>query len=197
MDVSENPELRNKAPASLTIIGSPINAELAPDAINWMAQSGNHEPTYLYVGPSYPGAGRRILPGEVPALYFAKAPLETRRDVTQALPAEHIRSTLQRVFVEFLLAKNRYLYRGNLIDPTAVTCPLITVAGEWDRICPEPQTHFAHEIMPNAERGKAITIARTGHYHLVANTVLNRVVAPQLAKIIRSRASSRTLEHAA
>ena len=53
----QNPAFKGREPASLTVIGSPINAQLAPSTINKMAASTISDPPYVMVGPYFAGAG--------------------------------------------------------------------------------------------------------------------------------------------
>ena len=175
--------------ASLTVIGSPINPALAPDSMNWMAKWSFGDPPFIRVGPSYPGAGRLILPGTIPKLMFEKAPADSRAHMRpQALPAEHIRDTMGRVFRDYLLPRGKYPFKGNIVRTEAITCHVQTFAGKLDRICPPPQTHHLHRMTPNAASHVKETIDEAGHYKLVGIEVLEQRIAPAIAKLMATRA---------
>jgi len=181
----QNPSDKAAAPASLTVIGSPINAEIAPGFLSRLATTTYGEPPSIRVGPHYPGAGRDILPGHVPALYFESEP-EVGKLIRQALPAEHIHDTLERVFRGYWLPKGTYRFHDQKVDPSAITCPVLTFAGAKDDICPPPQPHDLHRLTPNAKTHSQETLPHTTHRGLISSHALTETIVPRIVAVTQS-----------
>ena len=83
------------------------------------------------------------------------------------LHADYYLETVDRVFMRHLLAKSELTWRGEKVDPTAVTrTGLMTVEGERDDICGLGQTMAAHDLCSNVptSRHRHHLQLGVGHY---------------------------------
>jgi polyhydroxyalkanoate depolymerase len=141
------------------------------------------------------GAGRRVYPGFVQLTAFASMnigrhisqhvtlfhDLATGEDAEAQvistfydeyfavldLHADYYLQTVDRVFMRHLLPKGELTWRGQKVDPSAITrTGLMTVEGERDDICGLGQTMAAHELCSNvpAQRHAHHLQLGVGHY---------------------------------
>jgi poly-beta-hydroxyalkanoate depolymerase len=156
----------------------------------WMYQNPEFkgkEPPYIMVGPYWPGAGHLVFPGAVSKMFMQKEGIPKKILIdadNQSMPAEHVRDTQNRVFRQFLLAKEKYEFRGRRVDTHAITCPVHTFAGELDDIVRPAQTHDLHRLTPNASSRVCRTIAGTDHYDLVGRRTLTEDIIPIIKQSI-------------
>jgi polyhydroxyalkanoate depolymerase len=141
------------------------------------------------------GAGRRVYPGFLQVSAFAS--MNIGRHVSQHLTlfqnlaegkdeeahdivsfydeyfavldlhADYYLETVDRVFMRHLLPKSELTWRGEKVDPTAVTrTGLMTVEGERDDICGLGQTMAAHDLCGNVptSRHRHHLQLGVGHY---------------------------------
>src|ERR671920_2482856 len=122
----------------------------------------------------YPGAGRRVYPGVTQLTAFMSmnprrhlgahlgmyramvAGDEATAAATRAfydeygavmdVPAEFYLETLRRIFMEHHLPTGQFVWRGQQVDPAAITrTALLTVEGGNDDMCTPGQTSAAHD----------------------------------------------------
>ena len=135
----------------------------------------------------YPGAGRQVYPGFLQltafmsmnagrhagafANLFADLVAQNNDVATKTeefyreyfavldLAAEFYLDTVQQVFQEYLLARGKLHWRGELVDPSAIRrTVLLTVEGEHDDICGIGQTAAAQDLCSK------ISLARRSHH---------------------------------
>ena len=81
------------------------------------------------------------------------------------LPAEFYLETVRNVFQECRLARGTLEYRGEKVDPGAITrTAVLTVEGEKDDICSVGQTSAALALCPNAPQKRNYVQPGAGHY---------------------------------
>ncbi|MDE1901455.1 MAG: hypothetical protein KGI37_07420 [Alphaproteobacteria bacterium] len=181
---AQRPELREAAPASLTVISSPIDASRKPLAsINWMATHSVGRPLAIPAGWAYPGRGRMILPGAIMKLMFKHAPDEPKTAFpVQALSDQFIGDTLEGVFRQFLLARGKDVYRGEVIDPAQYKGFVSVFMGARDKICTPRQTDALLDLTPNAAGHFSYTHPGGTHYGMLEYGVAAAIIAPSVAK---------------
>jgi polyhydroxyalkanoate depolymerase len=87
------------------------------------------------------------------------------------MTAEFYLETVERVFQQYLLARNELDWRGRRVDPRAIRrTALFTVEGERDDICSIGQTVAAHDLCSSLRpyRKKHYMQAGVGHYGVFA-----------------------------
>jgi poly(3-hydroxybutyrate) depolymerase len=157
----------------------------------------------------YAGAGRRVYPGIVQLTAFMSmnpkrhlsAHGQLYRDLvagnieraaaTRAfydeygavmdVPAEFYLETVGRIFQEHQLPKGRFTWRGQPVDPGAITrTALLTVEGENDDICSPGQTSAAHELCTGIppEHKQHHLQAGVGHYGVFSGSRWEAEVYP-------------------
>ena len=163
----------------------------------------------------FKGAGRRVYPGFVQLTAFMNMNLgrhlkahyglyrdlvagETERaQVTKAfydeygavmdLPAEFYLETVERVFKEHLLARGELVWRGQRVDPGAITrTALLTVEGANDDICSPGQTEAAHDLctgVPDDSKRHHLQPG-VGHYGVFSGSRWDREIYPVVRSFI-------------
>ncbi|TFV82792.1 polyhydroxyalkanoate depolymerase [Blastococcus sp. CT_GayMR20] len=163
------------------------------------------------------GAGRRVYPGVVQLTAFMSmnpkrhlsAHAQLYRDLvagnteraaaTRAfydeygavmdVPAEFYLETVGRIFQEHQLPTGRLTWRGQRVDPGAITrTALLTVEGENDDICSPGQTVAAHELCTGipAEHKQHHLQAGVGHYGVFSGSRWEAGVYPVVRRFIGS-----------
>ncbi|MGY1988025.1 polyhydroxyalkanoate depolymerase [Blastococcus sp. SYSU DS0669] len=160
-----------------------INTRAATKPLSWFERR-----VVDTVPKGYAGAGRRVYPGFVQLTAFMSmhpirhlsahgrlyrdlvAGNTERAAATRAfydeygavmdVPAEFYLETVGRVFQEHALPTGRLSWRGQRVDPRAISrTALLTVEGENDDICSPGQTVAAHELCSGIPQEKK-------HHHL-------------------------------
>ncbi len=81
------------------------------------------------------------------------------------MPGEFYLETLRNVFREYRLARGTLEFRGEKVEPAAITqTAVLTVEGERDDICSVGQTSAALELCSNAPRRQNYLQPGAGHY---------------------------------
>ena len=163
------------------------------------------------VPPRYRGAHRRVYPGflQLTAFMSMNLPRHIRAhadmfeylakgDVARAentrrfydeyfavldLPAEFYIETVQRVFQEYHLARGLFRWRGEKVDPQAISrTALFTVEGERDDICSPGQTLAAHDLCTSVRphRRQHHLQPGVGHYGVFSGTRWQNEIYPRL-----------------
>jgi len=163
----------------------------------------------------YPGGGRRVYPGFVQLTAFMNMNMDRHRsqhrrlydllaagEVDEAqrikdfydeyfavldLSAEFYLETIERIFQNAELAKGEFRYRGELVDPGAITrTALLTVEGGRDDICSLGQTAAAHDLCrslrPHLKRHHLQ--ANVGHYGVFNGKRWEREMYPVVRNMI-------------
>jgi polyhydroxyalkanoate depolymerase len=167
------------------------------------------------------GAGRRVYPGVVQLTAFMSmnpkrhlsahgqlfrdlaAGNAERAAATRAfydeygavmdVPAEFYLETVGRIFQEHHLPTGRLTWRGQRVDPAAITrTALLTVEGQNDDICSPGQTLAAHELCTGIppERKKHHLQPGVGHYGVFSGSRWEAEIYPVLRSFI-ARAEDR------
>jgi poly(3-hydroxybutyrate) depolymerase len=99
------------------------------------------------------------------------------------LPAEFYLETVERVFQRHDLARGQFEWRGQRLDPRAITrTALLTVEGEKDDICSPGQTLAAHDLCTGIKPHKKQHYLQpaVGHYGVFSGTRWQREIYPKL-----------------
>jgi poly(3-hydroxybutyrate) depolymerase len=105
------------------------------------------------------------------------------------LSAEFYLQTVDRVFIKQDLAHGTYRYRGELIDPAAITrTALLTIEGERDDITGPGQTQAAHALCSGlSDEMKADHVQKgVGHYGVFSGKRFHSDVVPVISKFVAS-----------
>jgi len=104
------------------------------------------------------------------------------------MTAEFYLQTIERVFQKRLLATGEYYYRDRLIDPSAVTdVAFQTIEGEKDDITGLDQTDAAHDLLvslPDEKRDRFVC-PKVGHYGVFNGSRWREIIQPRIAEFIR------------
>jgi poly(3-hydroxybutyrate) depolymerase len=109
------------------------------------------------------------------------------------VPAEFYLETVGRIFQEHQLPTGRLTWRGQPVDPAAITrTALLTVEGENDDICSPGQTFAAHELCSGIppERKRHHLQPGVGHYGVFSGSRWQAEVYPVVRAFI-AQASDR------
>jgi poly(3-hydroxybutyrate) depolymerase len=208
-------------PASLTLMGSPIDARKSPTTPNELATSRPldwFEKNVVYNVPvTYPGAMRRVYPGFLQLTGFMTMNLERHMEAhaklydnlvdgdgdsvdqhrkfydeylsVMDLTGEFYLDTIQRIFQDHDLAEGRFMWRGALVEPGAITTTaLMTVEGEKDDISGIGQTQAAHDICANipAEKRTDWVQPGVGHYGVFNGRRWREEIQPRISSFIQA-----------
>lgn len=179
--MSQDPALEKFAPASLTVVCSPLDARKNPGPMNRLVTSTSENPTFMPVAVYYPGFARDILPGEIAKALFNEKPPETWVKAEPiAVPREHVEDMLRDVFREFKLARGVYEFNGTPVETDKIDCRVNTISGTEDEICPGEQVHALKDMVsPRAEVNRLV-IEGAGHYDLLTGPVLEKYIGPMM-----------------
>ncbi len=166
------------APATLSLLGGPIDPRLNPTTANHLLLATPPEAleaTWLEtVDAHHPGAGRRVLPSLHHLLLFAAAHPEPylhaqlgvflelaghpgngfRRSLEDLhalidVPAELVLQSLRDVFHNPRLFDGGFFHEGRPLRPDAIrTTALLTIEAAADALVGPGQTHAAHTLTP-------------------------------------------------
>ncbi len=103
------------------------------------------------------------------------------------LHADYYLQTVDEVFMRHLLAKGEFTWRGEPVDPSAITrTGLMTVEGERDDICGLGQTMAAHDLTPNipARRKRHHLQLGVGHYGVFSGSRWREQTYPKVRNFI-------------
>ncbi|PRY48937.1 polyhydroxyalkanoate depolymerase [Geodermatophilus tzadiensis] len=173
------------------------------------------------------GAGRRVYPGVTQLTAFmsmnprrhVRAHLQMYRSMvagdeaaaatTRAfyeeygavmdVPAEFYLETLQRVFMEHDLPRGVFTWRGQPVDPAAITdTALLTVEGAQDDLCSPGQTEAAHALCTGipAERHHHHLQQGAGHYGVFAGARWEAEIYPVVRSFVAANEDAPVAAHA-
>ncbi|MGY1722712.1 polyhydroxyalkanoate depolymerase [Blastococcus sp. SYSU DS0533] len=193
-----------------------INTRAATKPLSWFERR-----VVDTVPKGYAGAGRRVYPGFVQLTAFMSMhPLRhlsahgrlyrdlvagntERAAATRAfydeygavmdVPAEFYLETVGRIFQEHALPTGRLSWRGQRVDPRAISrTALLTVEGENDDICSPGQTVAAHELCSGIpqERKHHHLQPGVGHYGVFSGSRWEAEIYPVVRAFI-DRSSQR------
>lgn len=203
------------APASLSLIGGPVDASCHPTRLDHML--GDGEPHALaglmeIVPPFLPGAGRRVFPrrrqmqafslylwrqtlagGSLPGRLLLDEgadpltfPLARLCWDMMDIPARFFMGNVDQVFRHRALAGGTLAVDGQIVRPAALTATaLLTVEGEADDISAPGQTAAAHALCPDAPRRAQCVVPGADHFALFYGRAMRAHVLPALAGIMR------------
>ena len=208
-------------PATMTIMGSPIDARRSPTTPNKLAEERSidwFQNNMIHSVPAYyPGAFRRVYPGFLQLASFMGMNLSRHVDAhydfyqhlvkgdgdnaqkhrdfydeylsVMDLTEEFYIQTLREVFQEYSLPQGKFMHRGNLVDPKAITrTALMTVEGENDDISGIGQTQAAHDLCSNIpERMRQDYIQPgVGHYGVFNGRRFSTEIYPRVREFMRT-----------
>lgn len=102
--------------------------------------------------------------------------------------AEFYLQTVEAVFQKHLLPKREYIYRGEKVDPAAITrTALLTVEGELDDISAVGQTTAAHELCSGlkSDQKELLIQPGVGHYGIFNGRKYREQILPVIRQFIR------------
>lgn len=197
-------------PIDCRIAPTEVNRLASDKPIEWFEKN-----LISRVPPRFKGAGRRVYPGFVQLAAFMSMNMErhvkahsdmfselangeydkaqVRKDFYDEyfavldLPAEFYLETVSRVFQDYLLPKGELVWRGRLVDPSAIRrTALLTVEGERDDICSVGQTVAAHDLCASLRpaRRKHHMQAGVGHYGVFSGRKWDGQIYPLVRNFI-------------
>lgn len=207
-------------PASLTIMGSPIDTRRSPTVPNILSQERSFEwfeRNMIFTVPApYRGVFRRVYPGFVQLFSFLSMNKDrhaaAHHDYFQHLvegdgdsadkhrkfydeylavldmPEEFYLQTISDVFQEHTLAEGKFMHRGALVAPEAITdIALMTVEGEKDDISGIGQTQAAHDLCANIPDLMKVDYIQpgVGHYGVFNGSRWRTEIQPKVRDFMR------------
>jgi len=170
---------------------------------------------YTVPGP-YPGVLRRVYPGFVQLFSFLSMNSDRHRDAhydyfehlvqgdgdsadkhrsfydeylsVLDMTEEFYLQTIREVFQEHTLADGKFMHRGDLVKPAAITdIALLTVEGENDDISGIGQTQAAHDLCANLPQNlkEDYIQPRVGHYGVFNGSRWRSEIQPKVRDFIR------------
>jgi poly(3-hydroxybutyrate) depolymerase len=204
-------------PSSLILIEGPVDARRNPTRIERAVRGLTHgrieRALISVVPPRYPGAGRRVYPGDIQCrafgLYFARHIIE-HRDLywkfvaddgeqarehpfiklflaTMNLTAEFFLDTVRLVFQEFALPLGGLAWRGEAVVPASIArTALMTVESEYDDVTGQGQTRAAHDLCRAIPAGRRthFMLPRAGHFATFHGVLWRAEVMPRVRAFI-------------
>jgi poly(3-hydroxybutyrate) depolymerase len=195
------------APASMTLMGGPIDTRINPTAVNEMAKGKPIEwfrdNVIMHVPWPQPGFGRAVYPGFLQLTGFMSMNLDKHMTAhkdfydeylaVMDLTAEFYLQTVETVFIDHALPKGTMLHRGRAVDPSAVKrTALFTVEGENDDISGVGQTKAAHDLCSNIppEKREHYMQPDVGHYGVFNGSRFRRDIVPRMLDFIHKNERS-------
>lgn len=200
-------------PIDTTKSPTQVNNYALDKDINWFKNNVIHNVPHFY-----PGMGRSVYPGFFQYSGFVAMNLKRHTqahvdffnhlmngadlnadkhrkfyneyNAVMDLPAKYYLETIERVFIDQYLAKDKMVINGVKISLKDITnTRLITIEGELDDISGPGQTHVAVELCENlaSENKKAVTIPKVGHYGIFAGRTWREVIYPQVKSFIEKK----------
>ena len=190
-------------PASMSFLGSPIDARLAPTATNRLAEDKPFswfQQAMIYTVPApYGGVLRRVYPGFVQLYSFISMNAEKHREFYDEylsvldLTEEFYLQTVDIVFQRYLLPKGELTHRGRPVNLGAITdVAAMSVEGENDDISGVGQTQAVHAMLPNLPPAlhELYVQPTVGHYGVFNGRRFNDEIYPRIRAFIeRSEAA--------
>jgi poly(3-hydroxybutyrate) depolymerase len=202
------------APASMTLMGGPIDTRRNPTAVNQMAEKKDLSwfANKVIMRVPYPNQGfmREVYPGFLQLSGFMSMNLDRHVDAHREfykhlvkddgdsaekhavmdLTAEFYLQTVDTVFIRHALPKGEMMYRTEKVDPSAITnTSLMTVEGENDDISGVGQTEAAHKLCVNipSENKVHYLQPKVGHYGVFNGSRFRSEIAPRILDFIQTR----------
>lgn len=207
-------------PATLTMMGGPIDTRESPTSVNGMATNKPHawfeQNAIATVPPIYAGAMRRVYPGFMQLGGFMsmnlgdhlmshwemfKHLIEGDEDSAERIKtfydeyrsvadmtAEFYLQTVDAVFQRHLLPTGQMMYRGECVDPDAITdVALLAIEGERDDISGIGQTKAALTLAGQLDESKKryLLAEGAGHYGIFNGSRWRTKIAPVVEAFIR------------
>jgi poly(3-hydroxybutyrate) depolymerase len=203
-------------PATMTLMGGPIDVRVNPTAVNTLAN--NHDLDWFR---PHPGFMREVYPGFLQISGFLSMNLnrhlgahrefynhlmrgdgdsaEKHREfydeylAVMDLSAEFYLQTVETVFIRHALPKGQMMHRGRRVDPAAIrSVALFTIEGENDDISGVGQTEAAQRIctgIPAAMKAHYLQ-PEVGHYGVFNGSRFRADIAPRIANFIATHSKS-------
>lgn len=176
--------------------------------IDWFKNHVIHQVPYFYKG-----AGRSVYPGFLQYMGFLSmnmkkhtqahvdffnhlligADLEAEKhkkfyeeyNSVMDLPAKYYIETLERVFLDQYLAKDKMVINNQHVSLKDISkTAILTIEGEKDDISGPGQTHATIKLSPNLKKSNSITIEGVGHYGIFSGKTWRNKVYPEIKKFI-------------
>ncbi|WP_321167695.1 polyhydroxyalkanoate depolymerase [Baekduia soli] len=160
------------------------------------------------------GAGRRVYPGFLQVVGFMSMAPRRHAEAFAGLFADSVRGrreqaarteefydeyfavldiaaefyleTARAVFMEHDLARGVLTVGGRTVDPSQITCPLLTVEAEKDEMCPPGQTEAAHALCTGVAAADHHHHLQegVGHYGVFSGSRFDREIYPVMRAVI-------------
>jgi polyhydroxyalkanoate synthase len=124
------------------------------------------------------------MPGESIASWLAASKWV---DDGTPFPGEAFRQWIQEFYQQNKLPKGEVELRGQRIDLYNIECPLLTIAGSKDFICPTTQAEPVVDLA--ASRDKKFVVLDAGHVGLMAGPVAREELWPQVKDWLNPRSN--------
>lgn len=195
-------------PATLTLMAGPLDPAAAPTAVTELADR-MHLRSYLQTFIAQAPNGRKVYPGYVQLMAFISMNpqnhFSSHRDLYRYhvaddtnpeierierfyreyfavadLTAEFYADTVDRVFIKKELASGSMYYRGKIVRPDLVTCPIIGVEGAKDDISAPGQTRNFLSRFTASSDVSFYEQEHAGHYGVFAGGHWRNQIAPRI-----------------
>jgi polyhydroxyalkanoate synthase subunit PhaC len=100
-------------------------------------------------------------------------------------PGEAFRQWIRDFYRKNRLARGELVLRGQRVDLSNITVPLLNVAGEKDVICPVSQARSTMDLVGSEDKGFLVVDA--GHVGLLGGPVAKRELGPRITGWLGSR----------
>jgi polyhydroxyalkanoate synthase len=94
------------------------------------------------------------------------------------LPGEAFRQWIRDFYQQNKLVKGEVKLRGRQVDLSHITCPLLTIAGTKDHICPQPQAEAVMRL--SSSRDKEFLLLEAGHVGLLTGSGAKKTLWPKV-----------------
>jgi len=185
MSAAKNPA----RPSSVTLMGSPIDTSRNPQQPNHLATERdlswfqNNMDRHM---DAHTNHFRHLIRGDGDSAAAHRKFYDEYMAVMD-MTADYYLQTIERVFQKRLLAVGAYLYRGELVEPSAVKdVAFLTVEGEKDDITGIGQTSAIHALLTKlpAKKKEHYQQAKVGHYGVFNGSRWREQIQPRVRDFI-------------
>ncbi len=103
-------------------------------------------------------------------------------------PAEAYRTFMKECYQENHLARGKLVIDDHRVDLSRISCPLLTIVGARDHICPAESVVVLNELVSSDD--KTVLELPGGHVQLVAGRRASTKVWPPLAAWLLARSDT-------
>ena len=206
-------------PIDTSINPNDLNRYASDKDLSWFENN-----VIMTVPDRYPGAGRKVYPGFVQLSSFISMNMESHikkhRDyignvyngkedacikhrkfydeylAVLDLDADFYIETIDRVFINQDLTNDKMMYKGELVDLSAIkNTPLHTIEGNDDDICALGQTEAAQSLCSNIPKQDKLheVFDGVGHFGTFSGSSFREKIAPSITEFINKHNSTESV----